>query len=126
MKKLYIVRGVPGCGKTTFAATICENVATADDYFMVDGEYKFDITKLHKAHKQCQDTAERFMTFGVDLAVANTSTTEKEMKAYYKMAEKYGYTVFSIIVENRHSGKDTHGVPAETLDKMRNRFDIKL
>lgn len=58
--------------------------------------------------------------------VANTSTTEKELHPYYDLANKYGFEVFSIIVENRHNGINEHNVPEETLEKMRNRFDIKL
>ena len=33
---------------------------------------------------------------------------------------------FSLIVENRHGGKNVHGVPDETLEKMEQRFSIKL
>jgi hypothetical protein len=42
------------------------------------------------------------------------------------MAADHGYMVFSIIVENRHGGKNTHNVPTETLEKMKNRFELKL
>jgi len=42
------------------------------------------------------------------------------------MAEKYGYTVFSLIVENRHGGVNEHGVPEEALERMENRFELKL
>jgi hypothetical protein len=48
------------------------------------------------------------------------------MKPYYKLAEKYGYVVFSLVVENRHGGINEHGVPDETLKKMENRFQLKL
>jgi hypothetical protein len=58
--------------------------------------------------------------------VSNTLTTEKELKPYYELAEKYNYTVFSLIVENRHGGTNVHNVPEETLDKMEKRFSIKL
>ena len=59
-------------------------------------------------------------------AQLNYATTEKELRPYYNLANKYGFEVFSIIVENRHNGIDEHNVPEETLEKMRNRFDIKL
>jgi hypothetical protein len=58
--------------------------------------------------------------------VSNTFTQEWEMKPYYEMAEEYGYRVYSLIVENRHSGVNEHGVPDETLEKMENRFQLKL
>jgi hypothetical protein len=61
-----------------------------------------------------------------EIAVSNTFTQEWEMEEYYKLAEKYGYTVFSIIVENRHGGVNEHGVPDEKLEQMRARFSVKL
>jgi hypothetical protein len=48
------------------------------------------------------------------------------MEAYYKLADKYGYRVYSLIVENRHGGVNEHGVPADKLEQMKNRFEIKL
>ena len=48
------------------------------------------------------------------------------MDYYYQAAEKYGYRVYSLIVENRHDGVNSHSVPTETIKKMRKRFDIKL
>jgi len=58
--------------------------------------------------------------------VSNTFTQEWEMDAYYQLAEKYRYQVFSVIVENRHEGVNQHGVPQDKLEVMRNRFEIKL
>lgn len=58
--------------------------------------------------------------------VANTFTQEWEMEDYFNLAEKYSYQVVSLIVENRHGGKNVHDVNDETLEKMRNRFQIKL
>ena len=37
-----------------------------------------------------------------EIVVSNTFTMEWEMEPYYELAKKYGYKVFSIIVENRH------------------------
>ena len=58
--------------------------------------------------------------------IANTSTTEKEFKPYIEMAKEHEYRVFTIIVENRHGSVNNHGVPEETLEKMTNRFSVKL
>jgi len=60
------------------------------------------------------------------IAVANTFTQEWEMKAYYDLAKEYGYTVFSLVVENRHNGVNVHNVPEEVLESMKNRFELKL
>jgi hypothetical protein len=60
------------------------------------------------------------------IVVSNTFTQEWEMDAYYKMAEELGYRVTSMIVENRHGGKNDHGVPDDKLETMKNRFEVKL
>jgi hypothetical protein len=48
------------------------------------------------------------------------------MKPYFELSEKYGYKVFSIIVENRHGGTNEHGVPEDKLKIMKKRFEISL
>ena len=48
------------------------------------------------------------------------------MEDYFKLAEKYGYKVVSLIIENYHGGKNVHGVPDDKIEIMRNRFEISL
>jgi plasmid replication initiation protein len=93
---------------------------------MKDGEYKFDASKLKQAHEYCRISAEGWMMEGYNIVVSNTFTQEWEMDAYYELAGKYGYRVYSIIVENRHNGVNEHGVPTDKLEQMKNRFEIKL
>ena len=138
MKTLYIIRGIAGSGKTTFANTIVDSIAVceADQYFVdkETGEYKFNPDEIKIAHQWCKDEVENRMkynqdTYGLDyseIVVSNTFTQEWEMDPYFKLAEKYGYRVFSLIVENRHGGKNTHGVPDEKVEVMKNRFQVKL
>jgi len=137
-KMLYIVRGIPGSGKSTFAKNLVGHdflVCEADKYFIdkETGEYKFDFSKIKDAHKFCQDMVETYMkdsllndNFYKEIAVSNTFTQEWEMERYYELAKQYGYKVFSIIVENRHGGVNQHGVPEDKIELMRNRFEIKL
>jgi hypothetical protein len=61
-----------------------------------------------------------------EIVVSNTSTTEKELQPYLDLANEYGYKVVSLIVENRHGNSNVHSVPQETLQKMKDRFQIKL
>lgn len=127
MKELYLLRGLPGSGKSTLAKSLAGCHVEADQYFMKDGEYKFDASKLPEAHKFCQTkTASYMYSKWPRVVVSNTFTQEWEMKAYYELAKKYGYTVFSLIVENRHDGVNEHGVPEEALKRMENRFETKL
>jgi hypothetical protein len=48
------------------------------------------------------------------------------MQPYYDLAEKHGYRVYSLVVENRHGGLNKHNVPEESMVKMENRFEFKL
>jgi predicted kinase len=126
-KTLIIVRGIPGSGKSTFAELIGGYICTADDYHMNGNIYNWKPENVALAHLKCQQKVETGMKNSLPrIIVANTSTTEREMSPYYTLAHMYGYKVFSVIVENRHGGVNTHNVPQATLDKMISRFDIKL
>lgn len=132
MKELFLLRGLPGAGKSTLAKSISDALTgyvEADMYFIDDkGNYNFDASKLGEAHKWCQKEAEDYMKpFGFDtVIISNTFTQEWEMQPYYDLAKKYGYRVHSLIVENRHEGVNEHGIPEEKLQQMENRFEIKL
>jgi predicted kinase len=137
MKTLTLLRGLPGSGKSTFAKQIWNEYAIceADKYFVdkESGEYRFDASKLKEAHSWCKNEVEIRMIdnqinsqYYAEIVVSNTFTQEWEMEEYHKLAEKYGYMVFSIIVENRHGGINEHNVPEEKLEQMKHRFQIKL
>jgi predicted kinase len=129
MKTLYIVRGIPGSGKSTFAQSLDCPVFEADQYFIDSetGEYKFDGSKIKLAHNWCKLRVEQSMEDDFQkIAVSNTFTQEWEMDAYYELSKQYGYRVFSLIVENRHGGVNEHGVPEDKLEIMKNRFEVKL
>jgi predicted kinase len=127
-KILYICRGIPGSGKSTFAKQLTSNVFEADHYFIDnEGNYNFDPSKIKDAHKDCQDNVRYAMESSISkIAVSNTSTQDWELQPYYELATKYGYTVFSIVVENRHEGVNQHGVPEDKIQMMKDRFQIKL
>ena len=128
MKTLILLRGLPGAGKSTVAKMFPDaRNFEADMYFIApDGTYTFDPSRIKDAHEWCRRNVENTMSFGKDVVVSNTFTQEWEMKAYYELAEKYEYQVVSLIVENRHGGKNIHGVPDDKLEIMKNRFEVKL
>jgi predicted kinase len=131
-KMLYLVRGIPGSGKSTFAKNLvgekdyCHKEA---DMFFVDreGNYNFEPSKIKDAHQWCQEEMDFLMGLGHSpVVVSNTFTQERELQPYYELAIKYGYYVTSIIVENRHGGTNEHGVPEDKLEIMKNRFETKV
>ena len=127
MKELFLLRGLPGSGKSTLAESLGGQHMEADKYFTYEGKYEFDVTKLKDAHDWCQNAVRVFMeNKNKRVVVSNTFTQEWEMQPYYDLAKKHGYRVYSIIVENRHDGVNIHGVPQETLEKMKNRFEVQL
>jgi hypothetical protein len=131
-KELFLLRGLPGSGKTTLANQLGGSLVEADRYFMEYGDYKFDASKLKEAHAWCREQVQNWMETngrGFDvprIVVSNTFTQEWEMKPYYDLAKEHGYMVFSLIVENRHGGQNVHNVPEDKIEQMRKRFEVIL
>ena len=134
---LFLVRGIPGSGKSTFAKHIWNEYANceADKFFhnKETGEYNFDPSRLKEAHEWCRNEVETKMKdhqvnpqYYPEIVVSNTFTQEWEMQSYIDLAKKYGYQVTTLIIENRHGNSNVHNVPVETLEKMRQRFEVKL
>lgn len=134
---LILLRGVPGAGKSTFAQHMWSDgvIFEADKFFIEpDGAYQFRPERLKDAHEWCRGQVQAAMeqnhlTAGQhypEIVVSNTFTQEWEMQAYLDLANQFQYHVVSLIVENRHGGKNVHGVPEEKVQQMRDRFQIKL
>lgn len=136
-KDVYVLRGVPGCGKSTLAETLIRiadaaskttKVCSADQFWIDDdGEYKFDMRRLREAHEWCREQYSQALADGVEfIIVDNTNTQLKEMQHYLEEGRGAGYRVTTLIVENRHEGESTHNVPKFRLEVMRNRFEVEL
>lgn len=129
-KKLVILRGVSGAGKSTVASMLSMTDVGRKAHFEADmyhydqdGNYNWNPDLIHKAHAWCQEQTDAVMFLGYDLVVvSNTSTSEREIKPYLAMARQYGYDVISLVVENRHGNDSVHGVPQDTRDKQESRL----
>ena len=132
MKTLILLRGLPGSGKTTLAKLLVGDKdychKEADMYFVDrEGNYNFNLSKIKDAHAWCKSEIEFAMKYEHSpVVVSNTFTQEWEMEAYYELAKTYGYQVSSIIVENRHGGKNIHNCPEDKVEIMKKRFEIQL
>ena len=128
MGKLYIIRGVPGSGKTTLAEEMKSSGMIWDysesDQFMVDerDEYKFDPKRLSECHAKCQNEIRDMMRAAYpSIAVSNTFTRKWEVEPYISLAEKFGYEVCVIVCQGNFG--NVHGVPADKVTVMRERFE---
>lgn len=135
-KKLFLIRGLQGSGKTTFASYlkalvgITEEVVhvEADMYFTtLAGEYKWDPKFTVKAHDWCRSKALDAMVSGITCIVSNTFTTEAELHPYIELAKGLDYRVTILTVETTLSAEElakrnTHGVPQAAIEKYRDRW----
>lgn len=124
MSKLVLIRGLPGSGKSTMAQALCRSPdwqhLEADQFWMDNGEYKFDASRLAEAHVWCQDRTHMYLSEYMDVVVSNTFTTVKELRPYFDIAREFGIVPTVFVAQNDFG--NTHNVPAETLAKMRARF----
>ena len=132
MKTLFLVRGVPGSGKSTLVKSLDAYAVAADDYHTdADGNYNWKPENSKAGHEWCQNRVREIMetcdeTICSDIAVHNTFTQAWKMQPYFALAAEYGYRVTTLIVENRHGSKSIHNVPSETIKKMTDRFEVVL
>ena len=125
-KKLYIIRGIPGSGKSTTAnQMIAKNPKLkhfeADMFFEKDGPYKFNPGKIKDAHSWCQKEVRSALKEGHSVIVSNTFTKIWEMVAYLQMAKDAGASVEVLTLDGGY--ENVHGVPKEKVQEMKDRFE---
>lgn len=130
-KTMIILRGLPGSGKSTFAEYLSFHnnsvICSSDDFFYdEEGNYNFDYNKIEKSHQYCYDKCKNALENNKNVIIDNTNVKEEHFNKYIKLAKQYNYKYFSIIVENRESFKNIHGVTNEIIEEFRNNFSIKL
>lgn len=141
MKKLIILRSLPGAGKSFLAKSICDNinhnwdesyvVLSTDDVVSAGKYYLWHPDMIRESHHVNQIKCKRAMELGIeDIIVDNTNTTWKEIAPYVKLAKEHGYAVevrepdttwkFDV---NECFKRNSHGVPLESIKKMFDRWE---
>ena len=124
---LYIVRGLPGSGKTTLATSILCDVGgamtSADNFFTDDaGVYRFDPSNSTRFH----------LAAGRNVIVHNTFTQGWEATPYVNMAREAGAEIKVInlfdadLSDEELAARNVHGVPLAGIAAMRARWDADL
>lgn len=137
MKTLYIIRGLPGSGKSTLGEKLADTYYSyhpkyggvkyysfaADDWFTDDaGNYTFVAEELKDAHEDCRARVLGAMLSGVEnVAVCNTFTQSWEAEPYFDLCEMRGYT--PVVIECQSQFENVHGCPPDKIDVMRGRWE---
>ena len=123
--KMTILRGIPGAGKSFFARPLLDAgaaLASADSFFMVEGEYIFNPALIGQAHGFCFKTALAAVQSGRDVVVDNTATSIAEIAPYMLLGTSHDYQVEIVLVQPPSveiaAARNTHGVPAEVVQRM--------
>lgn len=130
MKKVYIMRGIPGSGKSTKARELAGEtgaIHSTDDYFEVDGEYRFDPRLLHRNHQLNFQAFRASLAVGVNpVIVDNTNIRRRDFKNYVKAAGEAGYQVEEIVIPlidaKLAAQRNSHGVPEQAIQRMIDRW----
>lgn len=125
--KCYIIRGLPGSSKSTYAGKLREGKFAKgfeiDLFFMKNGEYVFDPSKLGEYHTALYKS---FCTTIIGaryncITVANTNLSVWEYAPYYCHAAAYGYEVEIHTLECNLDiclARQTHNVSVHTMVRM--------
>lgn len=130
--KLIILRGLPGSGKTALATELIKKnkgygyVFSTNDYFIEDGQFKYDPRKVKDAHVWNVSRAVEAMGKGRELVIINNTNVRKwEAKPYVIAAINNGYSIQFIEPDtewkfdpNELTNRDTHNVPIEVIKRM--------
>lgn len=124
---LILIRGLPGAGKSTAARERLPAFRhlEADMFFMVDGSYRFDPSKLREAHEWCQRETFAALARGEDVVVTNTFSRVWEMEPY----AKFGATGAVVdlfdagLSDAQLAARNVHNVPQTTIAAMRRRWE---
>jgi len=139
-KRVILVRGISGSGKSTLVGKLKEacavatdniRVCSSDNFFIVNGEYKFDATKLAQAHSQCFSFFLHALDCKMDVVfVDNTFVRNWELENYIQAARLRGYEILiyevrvNTVQEMRICAeRNVHNVPREVIARMAMDFE---
>ena len=137
---MFILRGLPGSGKSTIVSDILKKykdapVCSADNFFLnSDGRYHFDTDKLSEAHETCHDATKAACESGKNIVIIdNTNIKRWELRFYVGIAAKHNYTVILVMPQTwwrfdaaELAKRNKHNVPESVLLTKLGKFETVL
>jgi predicted kinase len=130
-KRMIIMRGISGSGKSTKAKQLAIGgvVLGSDEFWGPD--YDFDKTQIGEAHRWNQDRVRTALEEGASpVVVDNTNVSLYEFRPYVEMALEHGYdieyaepdTPWKFDAEEL-AKRNQHDTPPEVIQDMIDRWD---
>ena len=128
--KLFIVRGLPGSGKSTYAKNYIRARHVINplepwkhfeaDMYHIDwgtGEYVFNPARLKAGHEWCHNQTMINLQSGINVIVTNTFVKKWEYEKYTSEWENH-----EVLTLHDNYGS-IHNVPMEKIEQMRTNFE---
>jgi hypothetical protein len=98
-------------------------IHSTDDFFYVDGEYRFDPGKLREYHDRNYEAFCRSLNNGVPIVICdNTNTRRWHFERYAEAANRAGYLVAFVIMPHPQAQvaaqRTIHMVPVVAIQRM--------
>ncbi len=136
MKQLFIMRGLPGSGKSCIATIISKAlegslVLSADDLRLYDGEYKFIPEHEDLIWERFEELFLEALDDGIEnIIIDNTNLRPIHYDTYKSNALERGYLVHEIIVGDFNVdnafARCKHEVPKDKIQAMKEFFQFPI
>ena len=138
MREIWLLRGLPGAGKSEFAQLLVDKLTRGELHFdpptrvsldihVGNNGGEFDPRKVAAwAAEDLKAVEEAMNVYSPLIIVDNVFAAPWDMAEYRNLAKLYKYKCRSLVVENRHEGKSRHFIPPEMVSRMERRFKVKL
>ncbi len=126
MKTCFILRGIPGSGKSTKAREMTKGggvIHSTDDFFVVNGVYTFIPHLLQINHERNFESFCRSVRLGKNpIVVDNCNHLIAHLERYREYAGRFGYSVkiieLPMLTAEESVARSVHSISLYTVQRM--------